>query len=87
MHSRLDHIDDWAKLAGTANYKVGALARVCGVSVRQLFRFFEEKHNRSPHEWLHELRMRRASELLCDKSTAKEVAIKLNYKELHQNTL
>ena len=80
MSSRLKRIRDWEERAQAANYCVAVLARKCGVSVRQMERFFLVVHQQPPHDWLHRLRMQRAAELLLEGSTVKEVAIVLGYK-------
>lgn len=81
MHSRLDRVQNWPALAKGVRYSVTALARKCGVTRRHLERYFRIKHGVSPHQWLHELRMKRALELVRDGTPLKEVAIELCYKD------
>jgi AraC-like DNA-binding protein len=81
MTSRLDRVGDWAALAKTSRYMASTIARECGVSPRQLERFFHERMNKSPHQWLRELRMRRAVELLRENVAVKVVAQELCYKD------
>jgi AraC-like DNA-binding protein len=81
MTSRLDRIRDWALLAKSSRYSASALAQECGVSPRQLERFFQERMKKSPHQWLRELRMQRAVELLREGSSVKQVAPELCYKD------
>jgi len=81
MHSRLNRIEDWSPLAREARYSVNLIARKCGVSPRQLERYFHIRFQKSPHAWLRELRMRRAVELLRDGSDLKQVADQLCYRE------
>ena len=81
MESRLKLIRNWESLAQSAKYNVSALAEDCGVSGRQLERFFAISLGKSPHQWLHELRMRRAIKLLRDGSHVKETAYLLGYKD------
>lgn len=81
MTSRLDRIRDWASFARTSRYSASAIARECGISPRQLERFFHERMKRSPHQWLRELRMGRALELLRDGASVKQVAQELCYKD------
>ena len=81
MNSRLNRIGDWESLARHANYNASELAESCGVSTRQLERFFQNSFHKSPHKWLHDLRMRRAVELLRDSAAVKEVAFLLCYKD------
>jgi AraC family transcriptional regulator len=80
MISRLDRIKDWESPSKETNYSTSALAKRCGVSPRQLERYFVAKFNQTPHQWLHEARLRRALELLCDGSSVKEVASLLGYR-------
>ena len=81
MSSRLDQIKDLALLAKEARYNAQALAKLCGVSPRQLHRHIESKHQASPHKYLNELRMRRAVELVRNKTPIKETSIELGYKD------
>jgi transcriptional regulator GlxA family with amidase domain len=81
MSSKLDQVTDWASLAKGASYKATFLAHSCEMSVRQLTRYFLEKKKCTPHKWLHELRMQRAVELVCDKTPLKVVSIELGYKD------
>ncbi len=80
MFSRLDRIKDWPARAKAARYSVTALARQCDVSPRQLERFFHTRMTKAPHLWLHELRIQRALELVCDGTPLKQVAAELCYK-------
>jgi AraC-like DNA-binding protein len=81
MTSRLDRIRDWALLAKSSRYSASAMAQECGVSPRQLERFFQERMKKSPHQWLRELRMSRALELLQNDAPIKQVAQELCYKD------
>jgi YesN/AraC family two-component response regulator len=45
-------------------HSTGALARLAGLSERQLFRQFREIHGKTPRRYLTEVRMRRAADLL-----------------------
>ncbi len=81
MRTRLDFIKNWESLAEVAGYSATRLARRCGVSLRQLERFFLEKHKQSPHKWLHELRLRRACELMSDGCAVKKAAELLGYRD------
>lgn len=80
MSSRLRHITNWLELAHRSNYNAHTLARLCEVSIRQLERFTHKAHGKTPHASLREMRMRRALELICDRTPVKEVAISLGYK-------
>jgi AraC-like DNA-binding protein len=52
MSSRLDRITNWAQRARQSGYRVSTLAEDCGVTERQLRRYFLEKFQCSPHEWM-----------------------------------
>jgi len=75
----LTRIEDWPERAEAANYCVHTLAKQCGVSVRALERFFVGAMGKTPKCWLHDVRMKRARELLLDGSTVKETSILLAY--------
>jgi AraC-like DNA-binding protein len=81
MTSRLDRVRDWASLAKASRYSATAIARECGVSPRQLERFFHERMNKPPHQWLRDLRMGRAVELLREGASVKVAAQELCYKD------
>lgn len=80
MSSRLEHITNWQELAHRACYNAHALASLCEVSLRQLERFTHQAHGKTPHGALREMRMKRALELICDKTSVKAVALSLGYK-------
>src|SRR6185503_5060835 len=80
MSSRLQHISNWQELAHRSNYNAHALARLCQVSLRQLQRFTQEAHGKSPHASIREMRMRRAHELICERTSVKVAALSLGYK-------
>lgn len=82
MSSRLDKVKEWSHLAKDARYCALTLATVAGVSTRQLRRYFTDKHKTTPHKWLHELRMRRAVELLCESELVRVVSEILCYKDV-----
>ena len=71
---------NWPGLASEAGYCASQLAKMYGVSLRQLERFFSERWGARPKEWLGKLRDRRAVELLKESFSIKEVAHLLGYK-------
>ena len=81
MRSRLNRIVNWEQIAEESLYSTHALAKIVGVSVRQLERYFEEENRGRPHEWLNQLRQTRAMQLLNSGRTVKEVANQLGYKQ------
>jgi AraC-like DNA-binding protein len=68
------------ELAQTANYDANKLARLCGISVRQLQRYFRRRFQHSPQNWLDDLRMLAAQKLLLSGDSVKKVAIELGFK-------
>lgn len=71
---RLDCVCDWIERGREAHYSGAELAILCGISQSQLRRFFLEKFLRPPQEWLNELRLWDAAEMLAKGKIVKEVA-------------
>lgn len=71
--------DRWLVMAEQANYDHLHLARLCGVSLRQLERVCLARFDQTPTEWLNEKRLARAQELLAQGLPIKAVAIELGY--------
>jgi AraC-like DNA-binding protein len=63
--TRLLRIKDWEQLAQDARYSPEALSALCGISLRQLERFFREFFRKTPRAWLRELQCQRAYHLIC----------------------
>ena len=80
MSSRLDLIRDWPQQAKVARYSASTLARICCVSPRHLNRYLQERMHQSTHNWLREMRMGKAVELITLKLPLKEAALELCYK-------
>ena len=74
MGSRLDYVRDWEHQAKQAHFKVIKLAAQCGVTERQLRRYFQEKFGASPHHWMARRRTAEAKRLLAQGLSVKEVA-------------
>ena len=68
-------------MAEEAQYSVQKLARIAGVSVRQLERYFATEKLERPRDWLNRLRQTKARQLLSCGQTVKEVAYALGYKQ------
>ncbi len=64
MDSRLNRIGDWETLARRAEYCATALADSVGVTDRHLRRFFQATFERTPQQYLNDLRLREAREAL-----------------------
>lgn len=76
---RLDLVDDWIGAAKRARYSSPALAAICGISASQLRRYFQAEFGRAPQEWLNELRLWHAMELMCKGHIVKETAALLYF--------
>src|ERR1051325_11434071 len=81
MPSRLARVTDWEGLAEQAAYNAKDLAERCGVSLRQLERFFPPVMGLPPQRWLNALRQQKAFELIASGRSVKEVSICLGYKQ------
>ena len=75
-------IQNWQKLGEEARYDARELARLCNLSSRQLQRAFRRRFGRSPQDWLNELRIENAQQLLLSGETVKSVALNLGFKQL-----
>lgn len=78
--SRLNRIKNLEGLAHASRYSVRAFAKQCGVSARQIERYFRTRFGQCPHAWLHEVRMKNAAEFLKDAMPLKELIELLGYK-------
>src|SRR5216117_459236 len=81
MRSRLDVIQDWLELAKQAKFNARHLAAVCGVSQRQLERYYSDSFGQTPQEWLNEARLREAKRLLLKGLSVKEVSFEFGFKQ------
>jgi AraC-like DNA-binding protein len=79
MASRLDYVDDWNKLAARARFQVTRLAKDCGVSERQLRRYFLKRFGASPRKWLVSARLGAVKPLLATGKSVKEVAAEAGF--------
>ena len=79
MKGRLAQVTNWPELARAAKYRTNELAKLCGVSTRELERFLPSKTGNSPRCWLNDLRQIDALSLLSGGKSVKETAIELGY--------
>lgn len=79
MNARFAATNNWPELAVQAHWSVAALARLCGVSVATLERYFLKKTGERPHDWMTRLRMGQAQTELQNGATVKQAAIKAGY--------
>lgn len=73
--------EQWEALAEKAHYNANELARLCGVSPRQLQRHFRRIFHCSPQSWLNERRLAVAQALLLSGESVKKVALDLGFKQ------
>lgn len=76
---RFDLVSDWAQLARTCRYDAAVLAAKCSVSQCHLRRFFHAACCCTPQEWLNQLRLWHALELVCSETPTKVVAVDLDF--------
>lgn len=72
--------EEWRCLARAAEYNLGKLAKLCGVSPRSLQRHFPASMGTSPQRWLDAERMRLAGELLAKGFGVLEARNELGFK-------
>lgn len=81
MNNRLEFIQNWDELAEKARWSVARLAKLCGVSMRTLERYFAKNGGERPKTSLNERRQRRAIDLLRTGYSVKETGEHLGYAE------
>ncbi|HEY1170218.1 MAG TPA: helix-turn-helix transcriptional regulator [Verrucomicrobiae bacterium] len=69
----------WLRLAKEARFNASRLAKLCGITLRQLERQAQQTLGCTPQTWLDEQRMVAAQLLLRETDTVKEVAFRLGY--------
>ena len=74
--------EQWEALAQKAHYNANELAKLCGVSPRQLQRHFRRTFRCSPQSWLNERRLGVAQDLLLSGEPVKKVALDLGFKQI-----
>lgn len=79
--SRLDSVTDLEARAARAGWRVGLLARDCGVSERHLRRFFLLKFGKPPRQWLAEKRLAPGAASLRQARLVKEAAGQAGFKD------
>jgi AraC-like DNA-binding protein len=71
--------EQWEHLAWQAEFSLGRMASLSGLSVRQLQRVFKKQLRCTPTQWLRELRCRYAKRLILRGYSSKAAAAELNY--------
>ena len=79
MKSGLDVVQDWGSLARKAGFRPSAMAALCGVSVRQLERFFVVRFGKPPGLWMRELRCGLARDFISRGWSDKAVVSELDF--------
>jgi len=83
MNSRLAFVQTWETLAQEAGYRPSFLAGRCGYSLRTLERHFRKSYGKTVHQWLKELRLKKAyAALQSGDKAVKEVAFDFGYKQM-----
>ena len=72
---------NWEELAQSAHYNAHELAKLCGISTRQLQRHFRFRFRCSPQSWLNYRRLLAAEGLLRSGDSVKKVAFDLGFKQ------
>jgi AraC-like DNA-binding protein len=72
----------WIELARLSDFRAANLARHLGISQRQVERYVKRHFSRSPQQWLRELRMAKAGELIEVMHSVKEVAYALGFQQV-----
>jgi len=84
MERKLDMIADWPERMKLADYKVSALARLCGVSERHFEREIRRRFHLAPREWIRRVRLNRAARWLLARGRdfpIKAIALEAGFKE------
>ncbi len=72
----------WFELARISGFRAANLARHLGISQRQVERYVRRHFNRTPQQWLRELRMAKAGELTAVMHSVKEIAYALGFQQV-----
>ena len=79
MNSRLERVQDWERLARVCDFQPHRLSALCGVSLRQLERFFKCRFRMTPQRWLQELQCHLAKERIALGYSTKATADELGF--------
>jgi AraC-like DNA-binding protein len=82
METALPPRQRYEALAAAANYRVGKMAALCGISIRQLQRDFRRALDDSPRAWLHRQKLQLARSRLLAGDPVKNVALDLGFKHV-----
>src|SRR2546429_9276038 len=56
MHRHLSKVVNWKSVAVAASFRPAIMAAHCSVSLRELERFFTEQFEKTPRDWIREMR-------------------------------
>jgi transcriptional regulator GlxA family with amidase domain len=71
----------WEGLAAASKFRLKILAGLCQVSVRTLQRHFRKEYDLAVSEWLREIRLEQARQMLTTSDCVKTVCFELGYKQ------
>jgi AraC-like DNA-binding protein len=74
--------ETWEGLAAQANYRPGALAKLCKVSLRTLQRHFAKNYSLTLGGWMRDIRLSAAYRRISNGEQIKAVAFDLGFKQL-----
>jgi transcriptional regulator GlxA family with amidase domain len=82
--NRMDIQDrkEWRRLAEDAGYRAGGLAKILGISQRQLGRYTQTAFGRSTQNWLDQERLAIAPGLLSKTRSVKLAAFSVGFKQI-----
>ena len=72
----------WIELARLSGFRTANLVRHLGISQRQVERYVKRHFARSPQQWLRDLRMAKAGELIEVMHSVKEIAYALGFQQV-----
>jgi AraC-like DNA-binding protein len=79
MGARSWSVEDWERLARQAGFQPAHMAAICRISLRQLERWIGKEFQKTPTQWLRELRCRSALELIDRGYSSKAAAAELKF--------
>ena len=79
MHRHLSKVVNWKSVAVAASFRPARMAAFCSVSLRELERFFHEEFEKTPRDWIREVRCKEARKLVEKGWTCKATAAELRF--------
>jgi transcriptional regulator GlxA family with amidase domain len=76
---RLSRIQTWEQVAREARFDPGNMASLCGVSPRQMQRYFKEHFQKTPSHWLREFQCQTAKQLISQGYSSKATAFETGF--------